>query len=55
MSSRSGGRLRAQYLSMEPSSRSAFLIALNPEEDTKLPYLLHLPLEGGLTLKTRET
>lgn len=39
---------------MEPSSRSAFLIALNPEEDTKLPYLLHLPLEGGLTLKTRE-
>lgn len=40
---------------MEPSSRSAFLIALNPEEDTKLPYLLHLPLEGGLTLKTRET
>ena len=32
-----------------------FVIALNPEEDTKLPYLLHLPLEGGLTLKARET
>ena len=27
------------------------MIALNPEEDTKLPYLLHLPFEGGLTLK----
>jgi hypothetical protein len=32
-----------------------FAIARNPEEDTKLPYLLHLPLEGGVILKTRDT
>lgn len=25
---------------------SVFLIARNPEEDSKLPYLLHLPIEG---------
>jgi len=25
----------------------SFLIARNPEEDSKLPYLLHLPIEGG--------
>jgi hypothetical protein len=32
-----------------------FLIARNPEEDSKLPYLLHLPIEGGLVLKARDT
>jgi hypothetical protein len=31
------------------------LIARNPEEDSKLPYLLHLPMEGGLVLKARAT
>ena len=28
-----------------------FLIARSPEEDSKLPYLLRLPIEGGLVLK----
>lgn len=32
-----------------------FLIARNPQPDTKLPYLLKLPLEGGLVLKARDT
>lgn len=32
-----------------------FVIARNPEEDSKLPYLLRLPLEGGLVLKARDT
>jgi len=32
-----------------------FLIGRNPEEDSKLPYLLHLPIEGGLVLKARDT
>jgi hypothetical protein len=42
-------------LSMDTSARSVFVVAVNPEEDTRLPYLLRLPLEGGVTLKTRET
>ncbi len=32
-----------------------FVIARNPQEDSKLPYLLRLPLEGGLVLKARDT
>jgi len=36
-------------------SRAVFRIARNPEQDSKLPYLLGLPLEGGLVLKARET
>jgi hypothetical protein len=32
-----------------------FLIARNPEEDSKLPYVLRLPIEGGLVLKARDT
>jgi hypothetical protein len=32
-----------------------FLIARNPEEDSKLPYLLHLPIEDGLVLKALDT
>lgn len=32
-----------------------FLIALNPEEDSKLPYLLRLPIQDGLVLKARDT
>lgn len=40
---------------MSLESGPAFIIAVNPEEDTQLPYLLRLPLEGGLMLKTRET
>lgn len=33
----------------------AFLVARNPDTDSKLPYLLLLPLEDGLALKARET
>lgn len=35
---------------MEP-----FLVALNPDEESSLPYLVRLPLEGGLVLKARDT
>jgi len=31
-----------------------FIVARNPQEDSRLPYVVRLPLEGGLTLKTRE-
>ena len=34
---------------------SLFLIARNPEADSKLPYLLRLPIEQGLVLKARDT
>lgn len=33
----------------------SFLVARNPDEQSTLPYLLRLPLDGGLTLKARET
>ncbi len=33
---------------------SVFVVGRNPQEDSKLPYLLRLPLEGGLVLKARE-
>lgn len=32
-----------------------FIVARNPEEDTTLPYLVRLPVDGGLVLKTRDT
>jgi hypothetical protein len=32
----------------------AFLVARNPDADSRLPYLLLLPLEDGLVLKARE-
>jgi len=32
-----------------------FLIARNPDADSSLPYLLRLPIEGGLVLKARDT
>jgi hypothetical protein len=32
----------------------AFLVARNPDADSRLPFLLRLPLEGGLVLKARE-
>ena len=35
-------------------SARAFLVGRNPEADSKLPYLLLLPLEDGLVLKARE-
>ncbi len=32
-----------------------FLIARNPQEDSKLPYLLRLPIGDGMVLKARDT
>ncbi len=34
---------------------SAFVIARNPQVDSKLPFLLRLPVDGGLVLKARDT
>jgi ERCC4 domain len=42
-------------MSQRGQPRPVFLIARNPQPDTKLPYLLKLPLEGGLVLKARDT
>jgi ERCC4 domain-containing protein len=39
---------------MSDGSR-AFLVARNPDADSKLPYLLLLPLEDGIVLKARES
>jgi ERCC4 domain len=38
------------------SSRGAglFVVARNPQEDSRLPYVLRLPLHGGLVLKARD-
>jgi hypothetical protein len=36
-------------------SGATFRVARNPEEDSRLPYLLQLPIEGGLVLKARDT
>jgi hypothetical protein len=33
---------------------SLFVVGVNPQADSKLPYPLRLPLEGGLVLKARE-
>lgn len=35
-------------------SGAVFRIGRNPEEDSKLPYLLQLPIDGGLLLKARD-
>jgi len=32
---------------------ASFLVARNPQQDSRLPYLVRLPLEGGLVLKAR--
>lgn len=32
-----------------------FLVARNPDPDSTLPYLVRLPIEGGLVFKTRES
>jgi hypothetical protein len=39
----------------EGASELQFVVARNPQDDSRLPYLLHLPLDGGLVLKARET
>jgi hypothetical protein len=35
--------------------RPSFTVARNPEADSKLPYLVRLPIEGGLVLKARDS
>ena len=37
-----------------PADADDFLIARNPDPDSTLPYLLRLPLEGGILLKARD-
>jgi hypothetical protein len=32
-----------------------FIVARNPDPDSRLPYLVRLPIEGGLILKVRDT
>ena len=40
-------------MSNQPTQR--FLIAINPDPDSSLPYLLKLPIGDGLVLKVRDT
>ncbi len=35
-------------------AEASFLVARNPEPESTLPYLLSVPLEGGILLKARE-
>ena len=36
------------------AAADSFLVARNPDPDSSLPYLLRLPIEGGLLLKARD-
>lgn len=41
---------------MNPQAgQQIFVVARNPEADSKLPYLLWLPVDEGLALKARDT
>jgi hypothetical protein len=33
----------------------SFVVARNPDPDSRLPFLVHLPIDGGLILKVRDT
>src|SRR6266508_4762309 len=50
-------RQRSTRESARPRRRGsrAFLVARNPDPDSKLPYLLLLPLGDGIVLKARES
>jgi ERCC4 domain len=37
-----------------PARASLFTVGRNPQDDSKLPFLLRLPLAGGLVLKARD-
>jgi hypothetical protein len=39
----------------QQAAGQTFVVARNPEADSKLPYLLWLPLDSGLVLKARDT
>jgi len=45
---------QTRYRRPVPSSAPNFVVARNPEEDSTLPFLLRLPIDGGLLLKARE-
>ncbi|GIU99219.1 MAG: hypothetical protein KatS3mg014_0835 [Actinomycetota bacterium] len=49
------GRRGAGSGSVRGRMGGVFTIARNPQEDSSLPYLLRLPIEGGLVLKARDT
>jgi hypothetical protein len=40
-----------EHVNMRPS----FRVARNPDSESRLPYLIWLPIEGGMVLKARET
>lgn len=40
---------------MRGVSKSLFVVARNPDPESKLPYLLNVPVDGGLLLKARDT
>ena len=42
-------------MTANPATGAEFLVARNPQADSKLPYLVRLPLDGGLVLKARDT
>jgi len=38
----------------QADERSRFRVARNPDAESRLPYLIWLPIEGGVVLKARE-
>jgi hypothetical protein len=38
----------------EGADPTLFVVARNPQEDSRLPFLVLLPVDGGLALKARE-
>ena len=40
-------------MSGKAGSAVVFLVARNPQEDSRLPYLVRLPLDEGVVLKAR--
>src|ERR1700758_2901331 len=37
-----------------PPDEPTFVVAQNPDPDSTLPYLLRLPIDGGIELKAKE-
>jgi len=42
-------------VSADKPSLGRFVIATNPDPESSLPFLVHLPIDGGLVLKARDT
>jgi hypothetical protein len=45
---------RAGSVASVASDRPSFIVARNPDPDSALPYLLRIPVDGGIELKARE-